>query len=249
MVAPILFSVKDPQMASYIPVWYGTNITVNDTERTDDALFDPGDSFSALNRYLMHNIKCDPRFFVFHGGVLEKNGSAYVFLADSGMGKSTLMAYLSQQGWSYINDDYVIISKGRRSVIPDDYPIHLRIGGLEYLRHEGIVVNPDAYIPYQYSENKRENGKYVVKLSSCNNLELSVKCIFMLDRKPENEGKQRFSKESFNIVIKRLLTASLHAYSLDKEVVVFMNSLIDKCYSLYYTNASDVISLMAEFVR
>lgn len=50
MISPILFSVKDPMMASVIPVWYGSNITVIDKERIDTSLFDPGDSFSALNK-------------------------------------------------------------------------------------------------------------------------------------------------------------------------------------------------------
>ena len=40
MISPILFSVKDPMMASVIPVWYGSKITVIDKERIDTSLFD-----------------------------------------------------------------------------------------------------------------------------------------------------------------------------------------------------------------
>ena len=248
MLDPILFSVGDPVMASLVPIWYGNNILTIDKERVDRALFDPGYSFSDLNRYLLHNIRCNPDFFIFHGGVLEKDGNAYVFLANSRTGKSTLMAYLSQKGWTYINDDYVIISQVSRNVVPDSYPLHLRIGGIDYLNREKVNINIDCYIPYQYSRNAvTDKGKYIVASAYSKTQELPIKGFFFLDRSQEYAKKHRLTKESVNDALKSLLTASFHAYSLRAEIISFMILLADKCYSLCYTNASDVLSLLKEF--
>ena len=246
MISPILFSVKDPMMASVIPVWYGSNITVIDKERIDTSLFDPGDSFSALNKNLLNHTRCKPELFVFHGGVMTKDGKAYVFLANTKTGKSTLTMFLSQKGWTFINDDYVIISKNNKHVIPDSYPMHLRKGGLDYLKAEGIHLNNVIYIPYLYNKQE-ESGKYIVTLKPISYQELPINGIFMLNRDSEYNGQQRIVKEPSNLMLKKLLTASLHTYSLQENTVLFVISLLEWCYSVYYSEATDVISLLKVF--
>lgn len=49
-----------------------------------------------------------------------------VFLAGTNTGKSTLITELIHQGYRYISDDYVILSKDNTGIIPFHLPLKLR---------------------------------------------------------------------------------------------------------------------------
>ncbi len=83
----------------------------------------------------------DPSVFPLHGGGIETGGKAHLFLAPTHVGKTTLIAYLTQRGYPYINDDRILIDMDTHSVIPDATPIHLRPESIPILKQYGCSIN------------------------------------------------------------------------------------------------------------
>ncbi|MBO5321414.1 MAG: hypothetical protein J6B22_02270 [Clostridia bacterium] len=78
---------------------------------------------------------CDSNAFVLHGASIEYHNEAYVFLAPSTGGKTTLTSYLCERKFGYITDDFTIIDKESLSIIPINKPIHLRLKSLFLLNN------------------------------------------------------------------------------------------------------------------
>jgi len=83
----------------------------------------------------------DESIIALHGAAVEYNGMAYVFLAATGNGKTTLTGYLTSSGFGYITDDCVLLDRVDFKVYPHNCPIHLREGGLEVLKQLGKAPN------------------------------------------------------------------------------------------------------------
>lgn len=80
----------------------------------------------------------DPTVLAFHGGAVEYNGGAYLFLAPTTSGKTTLTAYITAQGAKYLTDDCIFIDE-HHHVHPFTTPIHLRHGGYTILQQLGCL--------------------------------------------------------------------------------------------------------------
>ncbi|MFC2016532.1 hypothetical protein ACFLUF_02335 [Chloroflexota bacterium] len=48
-----------------------------------------------------------------HASAVSRNGSAFLFPAQSGAGKTTTAAYFTREGFDFLGDDFVILHKGR----------------------------------------------------------------------------------------------------------------------------------------
>lgn len=73
---------------------------------------------------------------LYHGTALHIKGKTIVFLGESGAGKTTAIAYLTetQKDSIYITEDILIIDCKNNCIIPYPRPLHLRKGGLRLLR-------------------------------------------------------------------------------------------------------------------
>lgn len=58
----------------------------------------------AILRLRQHN-----RFYVHASGVVNRKGSAFIFIGESGSGKSTLAFALTRLGWTMLGDDGVVL--------------------------------------------------------------------------------------------------------------------------------------------
>ncbi|WP_395344596.1 HprK-related kinase A [Ningiella sp. W23] len=63
---------------------------------------------------------------IIHSAVLEKNGKAIIFPAPPGSGKSTLTAYLANNGWRLLSDEMALIIPFSDIVVPFVRPICLK---------------------------------------------------------------------------------------------------------------------------
>lgn len=61
--------------------------------------------------FLLHSILSMNGKFCLHASCVSKNDKAYLFLGKSGEGKSTISYILARQGYEYMGDDLVFISK------------------------------------------------------------------------------------------------------------------------------------------
>lgn len=72
--------------------------------------------------------------FLVHAAALEKDGKAIIFPASPGSGKSTLTAYLSQNGWHLFSDEMAIIDIGTNKISPMYRPISLKNNSIDLVK-------------------------------------------------------------------------------------------------------------------
>jgi hypothetical protein len=59
---------------------------------------------------------------VLHGGMVAKDSGAVVLTGHSGVGKSTMTAFLGGQGWRPAGDDAVMVTSGPPPIVQATYP-------------------------------------------------------------------------------------------------------------------------------
>lgn len=108
---PYRHFVKDDQVKFHIPevasftVEAGKQITVSPVNGADEGLLRLYILGTCLGVILMQR-----RVLPLHGSAIEINGKAYAFVAESGVGKSTLAAAFISRGYKLISDDVIAIS-------------------------------------------------------------------------------------------------------------------------------------------
>ncbi len=97
---------------------------------------------------------------VYHAGLVERGGIALLLPGTSGVGKSTLTAWLCAQGWVYHTDELVWVAEGTCGLIPLPRALSLKGDSREFLpdlfwarleRHiwpsrSGILISPRGLI-------------------------------------------------------------------------------------------------------
>ena len=87
-----------------------------------------------IDRIIFENVKYDDRVFALHGAAVEWRSMAYLFLAPTMSGKTTLTSFLVNQGFGYLTDDCVLLDRNDFRVYPFSTPIQLRRGGVNILK-------------------------------------------------------------------------------------------------------------------
>jgi len=120
----------------------------------------------------------DESVLALHGAAVEWNGTAYIFLAATGNGKTTLTSYLTSTGFGYITDDCVLLDREDFKVHAYNCPIHLREGGFDVLKQLNIAPNITGesmerfiYIPENLITNPLPlGGVFFIELSNTDNI-------------------------------------------------------------------------------
>ena len=94
---------------------------------------------AALN-IVFENTVYSPGILPLHAGAVEVNGRAFVFIAPTGTGKTTLVAYLAHKGYPYISDDRALVDMDTLDVAIDITPLRLRPESFPVLRGCGCAV-------------------------------------------------------------------------------------------------------------
>lgn len=100
----------------------------------DTSLFLTDDPLQEIDRILFKCTKYHETVFALHGAAVEWSGKAYLFLAPTMSGKSTLTSYLASRGFGYITDDCILLDRTTFYVHPYTKPIFLRKRGFEVLQ-------------------------------------------------------------------------------------------------------------------
>jgi len=104
------------------------------------------DPLAELDNIFYTHTTYDPSILALHGSAVAWGGRAYVFLAITGSGKTTLASYLTSAGFDYITDDCILIDRDSLAVHPHCCPIHLRDGGLAVLERLGAAPQGLTYL-------------------------------------------------------------------------------------------------------
>ena len=117
----------------------------------------------------------DTQYWVFHGGVVAKEDQAYGIIAPTMTGKSTLVTYLSLNGFEYLADDYIFVRRDNGKIGPLPLPGSLR---------ETTVlgdISQQVYTVKGYNELRGENN-VLVSLYHVSSKRYSLNKLFFINR-------------------------------------------------------------------
>lgn len=103
--------------------------------------YETTDPIHEIDRLLFEHTRYDESVLALHGSAVAYQGGAYLFLASTGSGKTTLATYLTLNGFAHIADDCILLDRQSFTVYPYPEPIHLRAGGMEVLQQQGFMLN------------------------------------------------------------------------------------------------------------
>lgn len=194
------------------------------------------DPLYEIDRIIFQNTKFDQRIFALHGAAVEWDGKAYVFLASTSSGKTTLTSYLCANDFGYITDDCVLLEREKFVVHPYNAPVHLRKDGFDVLKKHKVEPNEYQIL----HEFPAERYVYTPKNYVLN--QLPIGCIFFIER-TENENK--LSEMTTNKRMSELMKSPITIYKVTSEYLRFISKLakID-CKKLFYSDMAYVAKII-----
>lgn len=95
--------------------------------------------YAVIDKLVEGNMKED--YCVFHGGVIAKDNTAHCIIAPTMSGKSTFVSYFALNGYEYLSDDYIFVSRDEKLIMPMPLPISLRETTVlrEFLQNNQLV--------------------------------------------------------------------------------------------------------------
>ena len=177
-----------------------------------------------------------PFIFPMHAGAVEANGKAHLFLAKTGMGKTTLTAYLTKQGYSYVNDDCILINMNTLYVVVDSSSLHLRPESISVLNHYGYEISG--------TEVKTEGIHRIVYTPQCTKSDfLPIGNIFFLERSQSENFCQPMPKEK---AVQQLMESLISPKANDINRLKCAIRLAEYCKRLVYSDMQYVADLLEQ---
>ena len=200
--APRFVVTRDSETDRYRILWRGEELCYNSP-------------LGYLAREIGTYRQFDPRVLALHGAAVVHDGGAYVFLAATTSGKTTLATFLTQNGFDYLTDDCVLIDRETLNVFPCTTPIHLREGGVSVLQKYGCCPT---------LEHLQDPGfeRWTFTPLRCEEEPVPLKQIFFLQR---TEGENAVVDLPTNEIISRLLTSPIVEYSLTADHLKMISRL------------------------
>ena len=91
-----------------------------------------------FDQYLFDNNRYDNSVLALHGAAVEYGGRAYLFLASSTAGKTTLCAYLLSLGFGFVTEDCILVDRST-------FDIHPCTAYREIFRSAGYFSSSERY--------------------------------------------------------------------------------------------------------
>lgn len=188
----------------------------------------------ALQNILFEETDYQKTLFPLHGGAIETGGFAHLFLAPTHAGKTTLIAYLTKQGYPYINDDRILIDMDTLCVVPDPSPIHLRPESVPVLARYGCTV--------EGREIRVENIHRIAYLpEKIATAELPIRNIYFIERSErENSCRDIPRDEAVRLLLAGLISPKANDINRLKCAI----RLASRCKKLVYSDMQYVSNLL-----
>lgn len=214
--------VKKEQF-DYMVYYNGNQLkTTTPLKRIEDIMYD--------------NRKYSETIFAIHGGAVEYNNGAYLFIAATTAGKTTLTSYLSSNGFGYITDDCILLDRNNFYIYPFNTPVHLRKGGFDILKHLGTA--PKVYNFLDDISIKR----YIYSPQNCITHSLPLKKIYFIER---TNNRNTLEVMSTTERMNYLLKSPIIEYELNSNYLSFISKLSKvKCSKLYYSDMKFVAEVI-----
>lgn len=190
----------------------------------------------AIDEIIANNTMYDENIFALHGAAVEWNEKAYLFLASTTSGKSTLTSFLTANGLGYITDDCILLDRKNFYVYPFNTPIHLRDGGLKILKSSNAApanfetIDDEKFERYVYTP-----ANYIDKPVALD------KIFFIIRTENENLLSPMNTTERMIALMKSPITS----YTVTPEYLRFLSRLARKdCFYLNYCDMSFVLDVI-----
>ncbi len=188
---------------------------------------------AVLNLMFDEAVYCS-NLFPLHGGAIEASGTACLFLASTHVGKTTLIAYLTQSGYPYINDDHSLIDTDTLFVVPDITPIHLRPESLPILGQYGCPIDGAAMKTERIDRIVYTPGRTA-------SAHLPIGHIFFIERSETENSCSPIEKSE---AVKLLMAGLLSPRAADIKRLQCAIKLASKCKRLVYSDMRYVADLL-----
>lgn len=187
--------------------------------------------------YLFENKSYSSEFLALHGAAVEWRNQAYLFLAPSAAGKTTLTCYLINQGFGYITEDCILLRKSDFHVFPYTAPIQLRHGSLKVLGQHNSCPE-DLKILANPSGKKR----YVFFPNNCIRKPLPLSTIYFIQR---TDGEDCQIKLNGGECMLALMHSSITSYEFSTDYFRTLSQLAkNNCFRLCYSSMNYVKNLI-----
>lgn len=192
---------------------------------------------SEIAHIICDNIHYDKTIFALHGAAVGYQKKAFLLLATTTGGKTTLASYLTHIGFDYITDDCILLERTSLKIYPYQTPIHLREGGLEVLQK--LQSAPDSLEWF----GDEENIRYAYTPTNCIEEPMPLGHIFFIQR---TEAENQLFEMSTNDKMAALMKAPITDYALNADYLKFIATLANqKCSQLFYHD----MDFVAEVIR
>ncbi len=169
-----------------------------------------------------------------HASAITHNSHAYIFTASTGSGKTTLITYLSESGYSYISDDEVKIDMTTQNVICTPSPLHLRVESIPVLLNYGINIT----VPITETKNFRRIV-YLPKNTASGNIPIGG-LFFIRRSETDNSCTLLNPDKAVQLIMQNLLSPDLDFSACLR----FAIKLAPKCRHLTYSNMNYVSKII-----
>jgi len=178
----------------------------------------------------------DSSIFALHGAAVEYNCKAYIFLASTTSGKTTLASYLVSNSFGYITDDCILLDKNNFTIHPVKAPIQLRTGGLKVLKD--YKAEPQNI---EVIENEKDL-RYVYMPDNYINNPLPIEKIFFIRR---TANINSLIPMNTTTRITELMKSPIREYPVTSEYIRFISQLTKyECQYLLYHDMNYVIEVI-----
>lgn len=190
----------------------------------------------AVEEVMYHLRDYDPEIFAIHGAAVQYQNGAYLFVAGTTGGKTTLTAYLTTVGFAYITDDCILLNRKNNLVYPFQTPLHLRQGGYQVLQQAAPkpiktqVLNAPDFWRITYTPSLLATGP------------VPLKKIYFIERTGQ---ENRVVPMSTTERITALLKSPIKNYRVDGNYLRYLTKLAQTpCERLLYHNMAFVAEVI-----
>ena len=190
------------------------------------------DPMLALTSFIYSSIPFAESVLPFHGAALSYGGKAYLFLAPTCGGKTTLAAYLLHCGCGYLSDDCILVDKATLHVHPSATPLHLREGGY------AVLQKLHAQPAETYSLKTPRDMRIAYTPENTVQTPLPIGGIYFINRsETENSAVSLSAKERVEILL-----ASQTVYKMDLKTIISLAGY--NCQRITYSDMHYVFDIL-----
>lgn len=168
--------IKNNLEIYYMSIFYERNqMEIVYRNKFDKVYFNNSNLLHIVFMNIRDNLSFEDGWNAYHGTVVNLEGKNYLFMGESGAGKTTLVTYLLNACGAHIfTEDIVIINYFKNQVSPLIRPLYLRNAGYELLIKHHVKLEGKASPVSEYGidriryiPNEAQAAKYSCSIDFC----------------------------------------------------------------------------------